>query len=276
MLLLLQVAEEAAEPSKTPFYILASCLVAFALILSAAAVAALSARAAGDPNAALASAKTDEIAKSPALKAQAMKLGAVVYKANCASCHGADRKGLAEKHAPDLTDAAWLYSGDDVESGGITMFASDIERTVKYGVRSGHEKTRKEAVMPARRPAGVNLLNAEEADDVVDFVLTLSNRHGEAKPDKVERGKALFAGKGNCWDCHADDGIGNGAIGAPDLTLNQWLYGGDRASLARSILGGAAGPDRRARATGFGGIRRRPAGRCGRPAARSRARAPEC
>jgi hypothetical protein len=35
MLLLLQAAEEAPEPSKTPFYILASCLVAFALILAA-------------------------------------------------------------------------------------------------------------------------------------------------------------------------------------------------------------------------------------------------
>jgi citrate synthase len=35
MLLLLQVAEEAAEPSKTPFYILASVLVAYALVLSA-------------------------------------------------------------------------------------------------------------------------------------------------------------------------------------------------------------------------------------------------
>jgi hypothetical protein len=35
MLLLLQAAEEAAEPSKTPCYILASCLVAFALILAA-------------------------------------------------------------------------------------------------------------------------------------------------------------------------------------------------------------------------------------------------
>ena len=39
MMLLLQVAEEAAEPSKTPFYILASCLVAFALILSAVGTA---------------------------------------------------------------------------------------------------------------------------------------------------------------------------------------------------------------------------------------------
>lgn len=215
--------------------------VMFALILSAAAVAALSARAAGDPDAALAAAKTDSIAKSPALKAQAMKLGAVVYKANCASCHGADRKGLADKHAPDLTDAVWLYSGDDVESGGVTMFASDVERTVKYGIRSGHEKTRKDAIMPAFGPAGVNLLNAEEADDVVDFVLTFAGRAGETKPDKVSRGEALYRGKGNCWDCHADDGIGNGAIGAADLTLNLWLYGGDRASLAKSILGGAAG-----------------------------------
>ena len=34
MLLLLQAAEEAAEPSKTAFYVLASCLVAFALILA--------------------------------------------------------------------------------------------------------------------------------------------------------------------------------------------------------------------------------------------------
>jgi hypothetical protein len=35
MLLLLQAAEEAAEPSKTPFYVAASLLVAFALILAA-------------------------------------------------------------------------------------------------------------------------------------------------------------------------------------------------------------------------------------------------
>jgi hypothetical protein len=39
MLLLLQAAEEAAEPSKTSFYILASCLVAFALILAAVGTA---------------------------------------------------------------------------------------------------------------------------------------------------------------------------------------------------------------------------------------------
>jgi hypothetical protein len=39
MLLLLQAAEEAAEPSKTPFYILAGVLVVFALVLSAVGAA---------------------------------------------------------------------------------------------------------------------------------------------------------------------------------------------------------------------------------------------
>jgi hypothetical protein len=39
MLLLLQAAEEAAEPSKTPFYVAASLLVAFALILAAVGTA---------------------------------------------------------------------------------------------------------------------------------------------------------------------------------------------------------------------------------------------
>jgi hypothetical protein len=35
MLLLSQALEEASEPSKTPFYILATCLVVFALVLAA-------------------------------------------------------------------------------------------------------------------------------------------------------------------------------------------------------------------------------------------------
>jgi hypothetical protein len=39
MLLLLQALEEAHEPSKTPFYILATCLVVFALILAAVGTA---------------------------------------------------------------------------------------------------------------------------------------------------------------------------------------------------------------------------------------------
>jgi cytochrome c oxidase cbb3-type subunit III len=39
-------------------------------------------------------------------------LGATVFAANCASCHGADGKGMREFGAPNLTDGIWLYGGD--------------------------------------------------------------------------------------------------------------------------------------------------------------------
>jgi len=39
-------------------------------------------------------------------------LGANVFSANCASCHGADGKGMREFGAPNLTDGIWLYGGD--------------------------------------------------------------------------------------------------------------------------------------------------------------------
>ena len=199
------------------------------------------AMAAPSSTAGLASTPVDQIAKSPSLKAAALRTGAGVYTANCASCHGADRKGLAAAHAPDLSDAQWLYSGDDLESGGLTMLASDIEKTVRFGIRSSHPETRRQAVMPALGASGLKLLDAGEIDDVVDHLLTLAGRSSEAQPEKAKRGEQTYRNKGNCWDCHGDDGIGNGAIGATDFTLNRWLYGGDRASLARSISGGAAG-----------------------------------
>jgi cytochrome c oxidase cbb3-type subunit 3 len=42
--------------------------------------------------------------------------GAAVYAAHCASCHGADLKGVTGTHAPDLTDDYWLFGGDDLDS----------------------------------------------------------------------------------------------------------------------------------------------------------------
>ena len=68
-----------------------------------------------------------------------MVLGREVYDKSCASCHGADLKGIPDQHTPDLTDAEWRFSGDDYQSGGHTKFPSDVEWTVRYGIRSGHE-----------------------------------------------------------------------------------------------------------------------------------------
>ncbi len=38
-------------------------------------------------------------------------LGAEVFDANCAACHGAMSQGMPEVGAPDLSDAVWLYGG---------------------------------------------------------------------------------------------------------------------------------------------------------------------
>ncbi|MCF6316530.1 MAG: cytochrome-c oxidase, cbb3-type subunit III [Marinosulfonomonas sp.] len=39
--------------------------------------------------------------------------GAEVFAENCTSCHAADGKGDRDQGAPNLTDAIWLYGGDE-------------------------------------------------------------------------------------------------------------------------------------------------------------------
>ncbi len=41
------------------------------------------------------------------------KDGAVIFEDNCASCHAEDGKGDRDQGAPNLTDAIWLYGGDE-------------------------------------------------------------------------------------------------------------------------------------------------------------------
>ena len=43
----------------------------------------------------------------------AAKRGAPLFAQNCAACHGPDAKGNREFGAPNLTDAIWLYGGDE-------------------------------------------------------------------------------------------------------------------------------------------------------------------
>lgn len=51
------------------------------------------------------------------------KPGHAIFKANCASCHGADGRGDRKVGAPDLADAIWLYGGD----------RESVYKTVYYG-----------------------------------------------------------------------------------------------------------------------------------------------
>jgi cytochrome c oxidase cbb3-type subunit 3 len=89
--------------------------------------------------------------------------------------------------------------------------------------------------MPAFGKSGV--LTEAQIGDVTDYVLSLSGHAGDQQG--VERGAKIFAG--TCTPCHGAQGKGNPALGAPDLTDELWLYGGDKATIAATLRGGRGG-----------------------------------
>jgi cytochrome c oxidase cbb3-type subunit 3 len=202
----------------------------------------------------LAAIPVNDIVKSIRLNGGAMTLGRKVYDKACAACHGDDLKGRPDLHTPDLTDADWRFSGDDLASGGNVKYPSDVEWTVRYGIRSSHPNSRGlEADMLAYDPkyrtkddikefGGGRFLTPEEVEDVAEYVLQISGQAADAA--KATRGSVLFqdGAKGNCFDCHSADGTGYDPIGSTNLTQTRlYLYGSDRASILESINRGRRG-----------------------------------
>jgi cbb3-type cytochrome c oxidase subunit III len=202
----------------------------------------------------LASVPVNDIVKSLRMNGGAMSLGKKVYARACAGCHGAGLKGIPAQHTPDLTDGEWRFSGDDLPSGGNVKFPSDVEWTVRYGIRSEHPNARGlEADMLAYDPkfrteedtkefGDKAFLTPEEIEDVVEYVLKLSGQPADAA--RAARGAELFqdGAKGNCFDCHGADGTGSDPIGSTDLTRKElYLWGADRASIHESIVKGRRG-----------------------------------
>lgn len=60
-----------------------------------------------------------------------------------------------------------------------------------------------------------------------------------ADPQVLQVGGVLFVE--HCSACHGRDARGNRALGAPDLTDRDWLYGGDGKAILTSILNGRSG-----------------------------------
>ena len=63
--------------------------------------------------------------------------------------------------------------------------------------------------------------NADDVLNVANYVLSLSGSAHDAA--KAQLGKPKFEA---CATCHGEDGKGNQAMGAPNLTDKIWLYGG--------------------------------------------------
>jgi cytochrome c oxidase cbb3-type subunit III len=170
----------------------------------------------------------DELTRRPDMIRFAVSLAQPLYAAHCSSCHGGDLRGNHRVGAPDLSDSIWLY-GD----GSI----ADIETSIRYGIRSGHPKAHNVTDMP---PEGrTHQLSADEVRDVVEYVLAL----GRAPHDHIAagRGHKLFNGKGNCYDCHANDAEGNTDYGAPSLVGPDLPHGRDRQTLYASVYSGRHG-----------------------------------
>jgi cytochrome c oxidase cbb3-type subunit 3 len=82
-------------------------------------------------------------------------------------------------------------------------------------------------------------LSDADIRNLVQYVLQLSGQPNDAQA--AIQGRAVYNGQGGCFDCHAADARGNSDYGAPDLTANSWLYGGDPQSLYNSIYSGRHG-----------------------------------
>ena len=149
-----------------------------------------------------------EIADDPAVR----KMGMRMFANNCAQCHGADAGGAYG--FPNLTDDDWIYGGDP--------------DTIKATLVDGRQ-----AVMPAWG----SVIGDDGIADVTQYVLGLNGR--DVDEAKAASGETVFATY--CAACHAADGTGNPALGAPNLTNGVWLYGGSAEQIAQTLRAGRNG-----------------------------------
>ncbi len=171
--------------------------------------------------------EADDLPADATLVNFAFSLAPPLYAANCASCHGEDLHGRANRNVPSLRTRNALYDSSTVAS---------LERTILYGIRSGHAMARNVTDMPAMGLSGQ--LQPDQVRDVAAYILSLSSP--VADKDAILRGKQIYRGDGNCFDCHTGDGSGNQDYGAPAFD-GHWLYGGDPGAIYHSIFYGRHG-----------------------------------
>ncbi len=160
-----------------------------------------------------------DIKKDPELFNFAAAGGRSAFQTNCMQCHGSGGAGNAGY--PNLVDDDWLWGGS----------LEQIHQTIAFGVRNANEKSR-QALMP--RFGADSILSPAQVSAVTDYVLSLSGR-----ATATAEGAKAYAE--NCLSCHQAGGKGNPEVGAPNLADGIWLYGGDRASIYKSIFASHAG-----------------------------------
>jgi len=143
---------------------------------------------------------------------QAMSTAHNLFQQNCAQCHGSDGGGALG--FPNLRDADWQW-GSDADSVVATIVAGRV----------------------AAMPAWSAVIGEAGVDEAVAYVQTLSGQQADAT--KAAAGQVHF--QTLCSACHGMDGKGNLLLGAPNLTDETWLYGGDAATLKQTLMRGRNG-----------------------------------
>jgi cytochrome c oxidase cbb3-type subunit 3 len=147
-----------------------------------------------------------------AANAQAMATANNLFQNNCAQCHGADGGGA--RGFPNLANSDWQWGGDP----------DSIVQTIAYGR------------VAAMTPWG-EVLGPEGVEQVVAHVRQLSGQEHDAA--LASAGATQFMTF--CAACHGADGKGMAAVGAPNLTDDVWLYGGDVETLRETVVKGRMG-----------------------------------
>jgi len=150
-----------------------------------------------------------ELAKNSA----AMAAGERLFVNYCAVCHGSDARGAPG--FPNLRDNDWLYGGTPEQIKESILNGRESNGMIAWEAALGGEQ-------------GVN--------EVAEYVMSLSGR--EVDQALADKGKEKFS---LCAGCHMQDGTGNQALGAPNLTDNIWLYGGSPRTIRESIAKGRQG-----------------------------------
>lgn len=144
-----------------------------------------------------------------ATSAKAMEAAERLFGNNCSTCHGSGGGGA--KGFPNLTDDDWLYNNAP----------ASLVATLTNG-RAG--------VMP-----NLNL----SPSDVTVMAYYVKHLAGDEVSEHVQlEGKKRFA---TCAACHGQDGTGNKALGAPNLTDNVWLHGSRIADIEKILREGKRG-----------------------------------
>jgi len=154
----------------------------------------------------IAQAQVETLQADPAIMASAQR----VFDRNCAVCHGYDAAGQAF-YFPDLTDGEWQWGGSEAQ----------IEQSIRNG---------RNAVMVGWQ----QVLGANGVTQVVDYMGVIGTTAAADHPGQTQYNQFCIA-------CHAVDGSGNAALGAPSLVDDEWLYGDNREALTHSIASGRSG-----------------------------------